>query len=158
MSSTVPLVSVIVPVYNSAKYLVECLDSILNQTLTEIEVICIDDGSTDESLRILERYASCDSRVHILKQENKGAGAARNLGLAVAKGKYLSFLDSDDLFYPNMLKHAYLNAEKYSSDIVIFSYNKFFEEISSKGCFCHLLTVLEDNSLISNQVSSSSSI
>ena len=120
MSSTTPIISVIVPVYNSSKYLKECLDSILNQTLTDIEVICVDDGSTDESPLILEEYASRDSRLQILKQENKGAGAARNLGMTIAKGKYLSFLDSDDFFSPDMLKHAYLNAEIYSSDITIF--------------------------------------
>lgn len=133
MSSTTPIISVIVPVYNSSKYLKECLDSILNQTLIDIEVICVDDGSTDESPLILEEYASRDSRLQILKQENKGAGAARNLGMTIAKGKYLSFLDSDDFFSPDMLKHAYLNAEIYSSDITIFGYNKFFEDISSNS-------------------------
>ena len=91
-------VSVILPVYNVEKYLKECLDSILNQTLQEIEVICVDDGSTDRSLEILREYEKKDKRVIVLTQENKGAGAARNKGLAIAKGEYLSFLDSDDFF------------------------------------------------------------
>ena len=97
-------VSVILPVYNVEKYLKECLDSILNQTLQEIEVICVDDGSTDRSLEILREYEKKDKRVIVLTQENKGAGAARNKGLAIAKGEYLSFLDSDDFLLPECWK------------------------------------------------------
>ena len=89
------LVSVIVPVYNVENYLRQCLDSITGQTLKNIEVICVDDSSTDSSKQILEEYAEKDERVKVITQPNKGAGAARNNGLSVAKGKYLSFLDSD---------------------------------------------------------------
>jgi glycosyltransferase involved in cell wall biosynthesis len=82
-------VSVILPVYNTEQYLGQCLDSLINQTLREIEIICIDDGSTDGSHSILEEYARIDSRVTILTQENQGAGVARNKGLEIAKGEYL---------------------------------------------------------------------
>lgn len=89
-------VSVIIPVYNSAQYLTKCIESMLNQTLKEIEIICVDDGSTDESLAIIKNYKKLDSRIKILTQENKYAGVARNNGMRIAKGEYLFFLDSDD--------------------------------------------------------------
>lgn len=85
-----PKVSVIIPVYNVEQYLRECLDSVINQTLREIEIICVDDGSTDSSLEILKEYAQKDNRFTIITQENLHAGVARNAGLAVAKGEYLS--------------------------------------------------------------------
>lgn len=91
-----PKVSVIIPVYNAEKYLRECLDSVVNQTLEEIEVICVDDGSTDGSLDILYEYEEKDSRVKVLKQKNQHAGVARNAGIDIAQGEYVHFLDSDD--------------------------------------------------------------
>ena len=91
-----PKVSVIIPVYNVEKYLRECLDSLVNQTLKEIEIICVDDGSTDSSLDILKEYASKDNRITVIKQQNLHAGVARNAGLSVARGEYVHFLDSDD--------------------------------------------------------------
>ena len=87
-----PKVSVIIPVYNSSEYIRHCLDSLLSQTLQDIEILCVDDGSTDDSLSILEEYSRKDQRVRVLTQENAGAGAARNHGLREARGKYLSFL------------------------------------------------------------------
>ena len=93
-----PIVSVIMPVYNGETYLRQCLDSVVNQTLKEIEIICVDDGSSDRSVEILKEYAAKDERVMVLQQANAGAGAARNNGLSKASGKYLSFLDSDDFF------------------------------------------------------------
>ena len=91
-----PKISVIIPVYNVEKYLRECLDSLLNQTFKDIEIICVNDGSTDGSLNILNEYASKDSRFIIINQNNQGLSAARNNGLNVAKGDYVAFLDSDD--------------------------------------------------------------
>ena len=82
------------------------MDSLLNQTLKDIEIICIDDGSTDNSLSILRRYEEMDSRVRVYTQNNKGAGAARNKGIELARGEYFSFLDSDDFFEPEMLELA----------------------------------------------------
>ena len=117
-----PLVSVIVPVYNVEKYLRECMDSILGQSYGEIEVICVDDGSTDHSASILKSYALSDSRVRVLTKENEGMGgaAARNLGLKYAEGEYISILDSDDFFDRDMIKKAVLRAEETSADIVVF--------------------------------------
>jgi len=127
----VPKVSVIIPCYNSAKYLRECMDSILNQTLDEIEIICVDDGSTDETPYILEKYAHTDHRMTILRQENKFAGAARNLGMTRAKGEYLIFLDSDDFFDLNMLKLAYSKAKEDCADVLVFS-AYFYDNDSGK--------------------------
>lgn len=94
--NTTPLISVIVPVYNVEKYLPRCLDSILGQSFRDIEVICIDDGSTDGSSEILFRYAEQDERLRVITQENRGIAAARNAGLDIAVGRYITFLDSDD--------------------------------------------------------------
>lgn len=122
---TTPKVSVIIPVYNAEKYLHQCLDSICAQTLQEIEIICVDDGSTDQSLQILETYAKQDSRVKIVIQENGGAGAARNHGLRIAAGECLSFLDADDFFEPDMLESAYEQYKCYQADIVVFNSDQY---------------------------------
>ena len=115
----IPKVSVIIPVYNTGEYLDKCLETVTNQTLKEIEIICIDDGSTDNSLEILISYAEKDERITIIKQQNLHSGVARNAGLAVAKGKYLSFLDSDDFFELNMLELMYKRILKKQCDIII---------------------------------------
>lgn len=120
-----PIISVIIPVYNAEKYLHQCIDSIINQTISEIEIICIDDESTDNSIKILEEYQLIDGRIRILTQNNNGAGSARNKGLAAAKGKYLSFLDADDFFMHNMLEKALDSAERNRSDIVIYQYKYY---------------------------------
>ena len=114
-----PKVSVIIPIYNNAEYLTRCLDTIINQTLKEIEIICIDDGSIDNSFDILLSYAEKDKRITLIKQQNLHSGVARNAGLSVAKGKYLSFLDSDDFFELNMLELMYKKVIKKQSDIII---------------------------------------
>lgn len=113
-------VSVIVSVYNAEFYLEHCLDTLLEQTLREIEIICVDDGSEDSSFSILQRYAQKDARVIILRQENKGAGCARNYGMKYARGKYVIFLDSDDYFSLTLLEKTVERAEQTNSDIVIF--------------------------------------
>lgn len=123
-----PKVSVIIPVYNVEQYLRECLDSVLGQTLKEIEVICVDDGSTDHSLEILREYEKRDSRVKVLTQPNTNAGAARNHGLKYAKGKYLSFLDSDDFFEANMLEKAYQRCERDNLEIVVFRSDQYVQQ------------------------------
>ena len=120
-----PLVSVIVPVYNTSKYLRQCLDSIQSQTLKEIEIICVDDGSTDNSLEILLEKESEDSRITVLQQKNKGGGAARNLGLSVAKGDYLLFLDSDDFFEEIFIEKMYTTAVETSADMVVCQYKEY---------------------------------
>lgn len=120
-----PLVSVIIPIYNQEKYLRECLDSICNQSLRNIEIICVNDGSTDKSSEILENYVKQDSRIRILSQKNQGAGAARNLGMKVAKGEYLSFLDSDDIFEPLMLETMVRAIEKDNADVLVCRSDRF---------------------------------
>lgn len=115
-------VSVIIPVYNVEKYLRECLDSVINQTLKEIEIICVDDGSTDSSLEILREYERKEPRLTVLTQQNKFAGVARNAGLAIARGEYCAFLDSDDFFEANALKALYTTATKNNLDMIKCSF------------------------------------
>ena len=93
-----PSISVIIPVYNVETYLRQCIDSVLGQTLQDIEVICVNDGSTDGSAALLDEFAARDARVRVLMQENAGQGAARNAALAVAQGEFVAFLDADDLY------------------------------------------------------------
>ncbi|RAI11984.1 MAG: glycosyltransferase family 2 protein [Candidatus Melainabacteria bacterium] len=117
-------VSVIVPVYNVEKYLRECLESLVNQTLKDIEIICINDGSEDSSLEILNEYASKDSRFVIINQENSGQSVARNKGFDVAKGEYIGFVDSDDWVDLNFFENLYSEAVKNNSDIAAASIRK----------------------------------
>lgn len=120
-------VSVIVAVYNEEQYLKKCLDSICGQSLKEIEIICVDDGSTDTSLQVLQSFAQRDDRIKVLTQENQFAGVARNHGMGYATGKYLSFLDADDHFETDMLEKMYQRAEESKSDIVICRYAQYCE-------------------------------
>lgn len=113
-------VSVIVPVYNVEKYLPKCVESILNQTEKEIEIILVDDGSTDESGAICERYAQEDARVKVLHQKNAGQGSARNNGLSVACGEYVLFVDSDDWIESDLIEITYACAKKHSVEMVVF--------------------------------------
>ncbi len=111
-------VSVIVPVYNAEKYLAKCLDSILAQTLKEIEVVCVDDGSIDSSGEILDRYAGEDGRIKILRQENRGYGAAMNAGLDAAVGEYVGIVESDDCILPKMYQILYEAADAEGLDVI----------------------------------------
>ncbi|MDR0522523.1 MAG: glycosyltransferase [Planctomycetaceae bacterium] len=120
MPQQLPLISVIIPVYNVEKYLRECLDSVLTQTLTDIEIICVDDGSTDRSLEILNEYARKDERIRVISQKNKGPGAARNAGLQLAQGKYVYFMDSDDTIDPDLCRMTSIAAEYAECDILYF--------------------------------------
>lgn len=112
-------VSVIIPVYNAEEFLEECLNSVINQTLKEIEIICVDDGSKDQSLNILEKYAQKDSRIKILTQHNRGPGAARNEALNVVNGEYVAFVDADDWIEKDSLKELYENSD--DVDMVLFN-------------------------------------
>lgn len=113
-----PKVSVIVPVYNVEKYLKECLDSILGQTLADMEIICVDDGSTDCSGKILDEYAAQDGRVRVIHRENAGYGAAMNVGLDAARGEYIGIVESDDCILPDMYHTLYEEAASGSLDMV----------------------------------------
>lgn len=111
-------ISVVIPVYNVEKHLPQCLESVRRQDVPGIEILCVDDGSTDGSAGILERYAARDDRVHVIYQQNQYAGAARNNGMRQARGEYLAFLDADDFYLPGALKRLYALARKHRLDFV----------------------------------------
>ena len=120
-NTNIPIaVSILIPIYNTAKYLPTCLDSVLAQTLKNIEIICVNDGSTDNSDEILRAYAKRDKRIVIYEKENGGLPSARNAGLDIAQGEYLAFLDSDDFLAPNALQTVYEKAKKKKADVVVF--------------------------------------
>ena len=128
-------ISVIIPAYNAIDYLDEALDSIVNQSFKDLEIICVDDGSTDNTLERLEYYASKDSRIQVYTQENQGPGGATNTGLSKAKGKYIYFMDADDILDLNALEELYDIIEEKDLDFVILkaiNYNqdtdKYFED------------------------------
>ena len=121
-----PKISIIVPVYNVEKYLSQCLDSILTQTFKDFECICVNDGSTDNSLSTLQEYANKDSRIKIMNQENKGLSGARNTALKVADGQYITFIDSDDFVSSDYLGKLLTVAEKENSDIVYCRHKMYF--------------------------------
>jgi glycosyltransferase involved in cell wall biosynthesis len=131
-----PKISVIIPVYNTEKYLPQCLDSVLKQSLQDIEVICVDDGSTDASLTILREYAKKDNRISVFTQKNLHAGVARNLGMKHAHGKYLYFMDSDDWLEDNAFLKMYEKAEADQSDILNFSFYGVRDEKKSPTTIC----------------------
>ncbi len=122
------LISVIVPVYNAEKYLKKCIDSILSQTYGDLEVILVDDGSIDKSSEICDQYAGENNRVIVIHQENKGVSAARNRGIACAKGDFFAFIDGDDYVSPNMIEHMYSRIVQDYSDLAICGYEKVDEE------------------------------
>ncbi len=128
-----PKISVIVPVYNVEKYLAECLDSIINQTLKDIEIICLNDGSTDNSFSILKEYALKDSRIKLIDKENEGLGYTRKIGLDNAKGEYLLFCDSDDYYCDlTAFEELYNLIDKLKVDVLIFEsvkYNEFRKDL-----------------------------
>lgn len=128
MKITKPAVSILVPVYNVAKYLRQCLDSLVNQTLEDIEIICVNDGSTDDSLAILNEYASVDSRIMVVDKPNGGLPSARNAGLNAANGKFVGFVDGDDFVDVNMYKKMYTAAMSNGADIVVCGGHPFPKE------------------------------
>jgi glycosyltransferase involved in cell wall biosynthesis len=133
-----PKVSVIVPVYNTEKYLPACLDSIINQTFKDIEIICINDGSTDNSAKILKKYAKKDLRIRVYNQKNQGPSAARNAGIKHSKGKYIQFIDSDDQLELDAIKTLYTKAEKNNLDMVMFNMRPRLLALTSKDFYNEL--------------------
>lgn len=120
-------VSVIIPVYNTGKYLEECLECMVNQTLSDIEIICVNDGSSDDSEEILERYVRKHSNFILINQNNLGQSAARNAALKVATGKYIYCMDSDDIFLTTALEELWNVSEKQELDVLFFSGTTFYE-------------------------------
>jgi len=125
-------ISVIIPIYNVEKYLAECLDSCINQTLSDIEIICVNDKSPDSCAQILEKYQRNDSRIKVIThKKNRGLAEARNTGIINAKGEYLIFLDSDDMLTDCALEHLYNKAKNTNADIVFADYYTFYETLDS---------------------------
>ena len=125
-------VSVIIPMYNAQKYLRECLDCLMHQTLKSIEIICVNDGSTDATLSILEEYAKKDGRIRIISQKNQGAGIARNTGIENAGGEYYLFLDADDIYHEKLCEEAYYRAKYDMADIVLFEASRYNVQTGKK--------------------------
>ncbi len=129
------MLSVVVPVYNVEKYLARCLDSLVNQTLKDIEIICVNDGSTDNSRNILETYAQKYPQIKVIDRENGGQSAARNTGIDAAKGDYIGFVDSDDWVDLGYYEKLYNAAKKYDADIAvsgIIRFHKFHKKFHLK--------------------------
>ena len=128
-------VSVIVPIYNADKYLKECIESLLNQTYTNLEIICLNDGSTDSSTKICKELSETDNRIILIEKENTGVSATRNLGLKIASGEYIMFLDADDFLEPNAIEIALNTGIEYGAEIVQFGFfrNNKENKIKSTG-------------------------
>lgn len=124
MEQQSPTITIVIPVYNDQRFLPRCLDSILQQTFISFEAILINDGSTDNSLDILEEYAKNDPRIKVYSQNNQGPGVARNYGISLARGEYIGFVDSDDFIEPQMLEFMYKHLIETNSDIVVCQFKK----------------------------------
>ncbi|MDD3437316.1 MAG: glycosyltransferase [Candidatus Gastranaerophilales bacterium] len=143
-------VSVIITIYNMEKYLKKCLKSVINQTLKDIEIICVNDGSTDKSLKILEKYALKDSRIIIINQEHKGSAMAKNAGLKAAKGEYIGFVDADDWIDLNYYETLYNEAKKQNADLArtCYVYNYFCREEKEKVLYPILIRKYKNHELL----------
>ena len=128
-----PKISIIIPVFNVEKYLRDCLESALNQSLKEIEIICVDDGSTDGSPAILEEYAARDARITVISQHNQGQSVARNTGVQYARGEYIQFLDSDDMLVLDSEEQLYAYAKAKNLDVVFFGATTVYENEQLKA-------------------------
>lgn len=139
-------ISVVIPVYNVEKYLSECLDSVVNQTYKNLQIILVDDGSTDFSGKICDVYAEKDNRITVVHQKNAGAGAAKNTGLELIDGDYFSIIDSDDYIELDMYEKMVNSLEKYNADIVqclfrnVYVYDSFDRKYKIKGNYPKVLT------------------
>ena len=127
IGASIVLVSVIVPVYNVLPYLRESLDSVINQTYKDLEIIIVDDGSTDGSDAVCEEYAK-DSRVKVIHQKNHGLSAARNVGLDIARGDYIAFLDSDDVYLPDMIQTMVEGIQKSQADVIVCEFIRVYSK------------------------------
>ena len=127
-----PKVSIIIPVYNTEIYLEKCLESIIRQSLKEIEIIITNDGSSDNSLQIIRAFEEFDKRIKVINQEKQGQAAARNRGIEIAKGEYIGFVDSDDWIDFDYYEKLYLTAKKYNSDVALADYIRIGNGITKK--------------------------
>ncbi len=120
MNNIKPSISVIIPIYKAQAFLSRCLDSVLQQTFTDFEIVCLNDGSPDNCDKILSEYANKDKRIKVINKENTGVSDTRNLGLSLANGEYILFLDSDDCIHPQTLEITYFLAKKNNADLVYY--------------------------------------
>jgi glycosyltransferase involved in cell wall biosynthesis len=139
-------VSIIIPVYNCEKYLNKCIESVLKQTLTDFELILINDGSTDNSGRICDEYSNKDNRIIVIHQSNKGVGCARNKGIEISSGEYIYFCDADDWTEENLLEDNFQYAKDNNSDILVFGYfrdyvDKHLELIRRESCSMSIMNM-----------------
>jgi len=139
-----PKISVIIPVYNSELFLKRCLNSVVHQTYDNLEIIIINDGSTDQSFSICRNFADKDPRIVLLHQNNQGVSAARNLGLEIAIGDYIGFVDSDDELEPDMYEHLLSQMSKFDADIAICGFMFYFEDGRKKASFAPKVLVLHN--------------
>ena len=158
------LVSIIVPIYNVEKYLEKCIKSLINQTYRNLEIILINDGSTDESCKICKRYKNQDNRILFINKKNGGSASAKNIGLKIAKGDYIAFVDSDDFIELDMIEYMVNTIKKYNSDIVQCKLRDYYtntiyfkqEEINEKSMdvkeFLYLILKQWENSLFCNKL------
>jgi glycosyltransferase involved in cell wall biosynthesis len=147
-----PKISIVIPVYNVEKYLAECLNSVLAQTLTDIEIICVNDGSPDRSAEILQQYAERDKRIMIINKENGGLSSARNAAYPHIRGKYTLFVDSDDWIEPDLCETTYAKAEETNAPMTVFFYGAG-EYPEERPCWSFIMpgdktTVTEKSSII----------
>ncbi len=152
------MISIVIPVYNVSRYLSRCLDSILAQSVSDWEAICVDDGSTDGSSAVLDSYAANDSRIKVFHTTNQGASRARNFALKKVTGTYLMMIDSDDFIHPQTFEICLNHIERNNSDAVMFTYNRKYRTLTIIRHFLHLgdylpLFPLIDDSKVSEKVS-----
>lgn len=147
---TNPLISVIVPIYKVEEYLRECIDSILNQTYQNLEIILVNDGSPDSCGQICEEYAKQDDRIVVIHKENGGLSDARNAGLDICKGEYISFVDSDDRIHPQFIEILYQNLVENKAEISIVSLLKFNKNSDIYICNNSKLTEFSKNQIFDN--------
>lgn len=144
-----PKISIVIPIYNVEKFLPRCLESVLGQTFTDFEVICVNDGSPDKCFDILEKYSQKDSRIIIVNQKNQGLSMARNNGIKLAKGEYIYFLDSDDAIHPQCLETVVFVAHKNNSDLVCFQFENYYINKSDEVSFFNKRIDLQSLDVIS---------
>lgn len=147
-----PKISIIVPVYNVERYLPKCLDSLILQSFQDIEIICVNDGSPDKSLQILQEYALRDSRIKIVNQKNTGLSGARNTGIGHVTGDYIMFVDSDDWIELNTCELVYSKANTHQCDVVIWPYICEYENASNRK------EIFEEKQIVFDEIATSTKI
>lgn len=145
----IPIISIVVPVYNVEKYVGHCIQSILNQTYNKFELILVDDGSTDDSGKLCDEWAEKDNRIVVIHKENGGLSDARNAGIEIAKGEYLAFVDSDDYISPSMYQRLFSSVNNYDADIAMcLAYNIYDDDSTYYDIEFGNLTIFQKNEIL----------